>query len=116
MPMHSKGRKRLPQAEVERLFWRLDLTCQACRRRTGLPHRIGAVYRRPNMEAVGTDMFVPPPLKIFETSDGTKIRALCSSCHRRGERSQPVFLDWSTLVYRLRIMELQGVHTAGRAV
>ena len=74
MPMRSRSRKRAPQAEIERFLWRLDITCEACQKRTGRPHRIGVVYRRPNMKAVGTDMFFSPPLKAFEGPDGTKIR------------------------------------------
>jgi len=113
--MRSKGRKRVPQPDVR--FWRVDINCEACRKRTGRPHRIGWVYRRPGMEAIGTDMFVSSPsLQILEGTDGTKVRAFCLTCQEHSGASQPALLDWDLLVYRLKLSELQGVHTAQRTV
>ena len=116
VPMRSKSRKRAPQAEVTGPYWRLDLNCKVCQERTGRPHRIGFVYRRPHMEGIGTDMFIRHPLQAFEGQDDTKVRVVCTACQRRGGGSQVRYLDWSTLAYRVRLMEAQGIHSAGRAV
>ncbi|MGI8790291.1 MAG: hypothetical protein ACR2I4_05345 [Actinomycetota bacterium] len=62
-------------------------------------------------------MSVSWPLRALKGADGMpKVRAHCLTCERHDGELLSAWLDWEILVYRLKIMELQGTHTAEMAV